>query len=137
MHLVSYLSFDKQCRAAFEFYQKVLGGEMYAMTFGEMPPGEYEAPPESRDLIMHACLNIGDQMLMGADCPPTHPYEGVKGCSVSIMVDTADEAQRVFDALAEGGNVLMPLQETFWAIRFGMLTDRFGVPWMVNCGKPN
>lgn len=84
---------------------------------------------------MHARLIVGNQVLMGGDSYPGQPYEGIKGCSVAVQVDTPEEAERVFGGLAENGTVTMPLQQTGWAIRFGMLTDQFGVPWMVNCEK--
>jgi len=74
-------------------------------------------------------------VLMGSDNHPAQPYEGVKGCSVSLSVDSIKEAERIFAALSDGGQVTMPLAQTFWAVRFGMLVDRFGVPWMINCEK--
>ena len=73
---------------------------------------------------------------MGSDAHPGHPYEGVKGCSVAMQVDTPEEAERLFKALSEKGTILMPIQATFWAVKFGMFTDQFGVPWMINCEKP-
>jgi PhnB protein len=91
-----------------------------------------QVPAEWRDKIMHARLIVGDKVLMGSDAPPEH-YEGTKGFSVSLGVDSMAEAERMFRALAENGTVRMPLQKTFWAEGFGMLVDRFGIPWMVNC----
>ena len=84
---------------------------------------------------MHARLVVGDKVLMGSDAPPEH-YEGPKGFSVSLTINDLADAERIFHALAENGTVRMPLQETFWAVRFGMLVDRFGIPWMVNCERP-
>lgn len=146
MTLTSYLFFDGTCREAFEFYARALDAKIEAMsTFGEMPadaaggdPGEGcgELTPESRNRIMHAWLVKGDAALMGSDSMPGQPFDGIKGCSVAIGVEDPAEAERVFNALAEGGNVNMPMQATFWAERFGMLVDRFGVSWMVNCMKP-
>ena len=72
---------------------------------------------------------------MGCDAHPEMPYDGIKGCDVAVHVGAADEAERLFAALSEGGTVQMPIGETFWCVRFGMLTDRFGVPWMINCEK--
>jgi PhnB protein len=130
-----YLSFNGQCEAAFKFYERCLGGKIVAMIpFGDTPAVEH-VPADSRGKIMHARLIVGSQVLMGSDCHPGHPYEGVKGCSVAVQVDTPDEAERVFNALAQNGTVVMPLQQTFWAIRFGMLSDQFGVPWLINCEK--
>jgi PhnB protein len=131
----AYLTFDGRCRAAFEHYAKVLGGEIEViMTHGESPMAE-QTPPELRDKVMHAKLNLRDSVLMGADAPPDR-YERPQGFSVAVHVDSAAEAERVFAALAEKGTVQMPLQETFWAIRFGALVDRFGIPWMVNFSRP-
>ncbi|MFO0887787.1 MAG: VOC family protein [Isosphaeraceae bacterium] len=130
-----YLAFDGQCETAFRFYERCLGGKIVAMApYGEMPSAE-PAAPEHAGRIMHARLVAGDQVLMGGDAYPGYPHEGVKGCSVAIQVDTPEEAERLFRELGEGGTVGMPLQETFWAVRFGMLTDQFGVPWMINCEK--
>jgi PhnB protein len=101
------------------------------MTFGGSPM-EDRAPAEWRDKIMHARLTVGANVLMGSDAPPDR-YEPMKGITVSIGVDDPAEAERIFHALAEGATVQMPIQQTFWAARFGMLTDRFGTPWMINC----
>ena len=81
---------------------------------------------------MHVRLQKGEAVLMASDNHPDHPYDGLKGCSVALSVDEVEEADRIFKELAKGGTVVMPMQETFWAKRFGMLTDRFGVPWMIN-----
>jgi PhnB protein len=126
------LNFDGQCKEAFTFYQQVLGGSIATMeTHGESPMREH-TPLEWRDRILHARLVVGDQELMGSDSPPNQHLKP-QGFSVSLNFDDPAEAQRVFVALADGGAVQMPLQETFWASQFGMLVDRFGIPWMVNC----
>ena len=138
MKLNAYLNFDGNCEDAFKFYQRCLGGEILAMMrFGETPAAEH-VPAASHHKIMHACLEVGDQMLMGSDCTPDHPYEGIKGCSVAIVLKDPAEAERIFGALSENARTtIMPLQETFWATRFGMLVDQFGVSWIVNgCDKP-
>ena len=133
MRINPYLSFDGQCQAAFEYYRQCLGGRIEAMfPFAGSPIAE-EVPPEYRDRIMHARLVIGEQALMGSDTTPACPYGGITGCTVSINVDSVAEAERIFSALADQGTVQMPLAETFWAARFGMCLDRFGVPWMINC----
>ena len=135
MQLNPYLVFNGQCKEAFTFYAQVLGGKIESMqTHGESPMRE-QAPPEWRDSILHAHLVVDDQVLLGSDSPPA-PYEQPKGFSVSLSVDNPAEADRIFQALAAGGTVQMPIQQTFWASRFGMLTDRFGIPWMVNCEQP-
>lgn len=140
MNLNPYLDFGGDCEEAFKFYAKVLGGQIDAMMrWGDHPDcgdGTAEIPKEHHGKIMHARLVVDGNVLMGSDNPPQYPHEGVKGARVSINVESAGEAERVFAALSEGGNVEMPLAETFWAERFGMFTDRFGVPWMVNCSKP-
>jgi PhnB protein len=135
MKLNPYLLFDGQCEAAFKFYEQCLGGQIVArFTYGEMPGAAEHVSPEMFPRIMHACLHAGGAVLMGSDCP-TEEYDKPQGISVSLHVDNPAEAERVFCALAEGGEVRMPIRETFWAERFGMLTDRFGIPWMINCEK--
>ncbi|MNP02950.1 hypothetical protein D3C76_948170 [compost metagenome] len=135
MKISPYLIFNGDCRAAFTFYQQCLQAQIEAMmTFGETPAAEH-VPKEHHDLIIHTCLKVGDQMLMASDTTPDRPTPGMSGCSISLNVDSIAEAERVFNALAEGGKVDMPLEATFWAARFGMLVDRFGVSWMVNCEK--
>lgn len=137
MHLNTYLIFDGDCRAAFEFYQRCLGGEIVAMLPYSQAPESENLPAESRDRIMHTRLVVDGQALMGSDntaeCPL--PYEGIKGAHISISVETLEEAERIFHALADNGTLRMPLEETFWAERFGMLVDKFGVSWMVGCNK--
>ncbi|HTE18073.1 MAG TPA: VOC family protein [Armatimonadota bacterium] len=134
MQLTPYLIFNGQCRSAFEFYEQLLGGKIVMMsTFGETPAADHVSP-EVRDRIIHARLVVGEAVLMGSDSPPEH-FEEQKGMSVSLNVEEPAEAERIFHALAEGGSVRMPIGETFWAVRFGMLTDRFGTPWMINCEK--
>ena len=132
MQLNPYLFFNGQCEAAFKFYAQLLGGKIIAMMTHAGTPAENQVPPEWREKIIHARMVIGDQLLMGSDAPPGH-FQPPQGFSVSLMVDNAEDAERIFPNLAESGTVKMPLQKTFWAIRFGMLVDRFGIPWMVNC----
>ncbi len=135
MRINPYLVFNGDCKAAFTFYAKCLNGTLeMMMTFGESPAREHISA-DCHERIMHTRLNVGDQVLMGSDTTPELPYLGIHGCSISLNIDTAAEAERVFAALAEEGKVQMPLEATFWAERFGMLVDRFGVPWMVNCEK--
>lgn len=128
-----YLSFDGNCEAAFRFYEEKLGARLgFKMTFGESPMKD-QFPADQQHKIMHANLMLDGNMLMGSDCPPGMGYEGMKGFSLSLSPKTVSEAEHIFAALSEGGRVTMPLEKTFWAERFGMLTDRFGVPWMINC----
>jgi PhnB protein len=138
MQIASYLFFKDNAAQAFDFYAKCLGGTVtMKVTVGEMP-GNENVPPEARDQIAHVRLEAGNAVLMGSDwCGPTpEPYPGIQGNAVSVTVDTSDEAERVFQALSDGGKVTMPISETSWALRFGMFTDRFGAKWMVNCNRP-
>jgi PhnB protein len=128
-----YLLFTGQCEAAFSFYAKCLGGKIEAMIPHEGTPAAEDVPPEWRKKILHASLSLGDSILMASDAPPSY-HEKPQGFSVSLRVKQPAEAERVFHALAENGTVRMPIQETFWAVRFGMLVDQFGIPWMINCG---
>ena len=132
MKLNSYLTFNGQCEAAFKFYEQCLGGKIVAMVTHAGTPAEEHVPAEWRNKIMHARLVVGDEVLMGSDAPPDR-YEQSKGFSVTVGVDDPKDAERIFDALAKNGTVKMPIQKTFWAARFGMLVDQFGIPWMVNC----
>ncbi|HEY2918511.1 MAG TPA: VOC family protein [Candidatus Binatia bacterium] len=132
MQLNPYLTFNGQCEAAFKFYEQCLGGKIVAMVAHAGTPAEEHVPAEWRNKILHARLIVGDEVLMGSDAPPDR-YEEAKGFSVTLGVDDPVDAERIFYALAEKGTVRMPLQQTFWALRFGMLVDRFGIPWMVNC----
>jgi PhnB protein len=134
MQLIPYLNFNGQCEAAFKFYEQCLGGKIVAMfTYGGTPAAEHVSA-ESRDRVMHARLVVGEAVLMGSDSPP-EMFEEQRGMSVSIHIDDPAQAERIFNALADGGSVRMPFGETFWAHRFGMLVDRFGTPWMINCEK--
>ena len=136
MKLNSYLFFNGQCEAAFKFYEKCLGSKIEAMLTHEGTPAEQDVPSEWRKKILHARLTVGDQALMGSDAPPER-YDKPQGFSVSLNVDKPAEAERIFRALSENGKVQMPLEQTFWAVRFGMCVDRFGTPWMVNCEQPH
>lgn len=127
-----YLLFNGDCEAAIRFYEKSLGGKVEAMFTHEGTPMEKMVPAEWRKKIIHARLALGDKVLMASDCPPDR-YVKPQGFSVNLDCKTPAEAERVFSALAENGAVQMPLQQTFWAARFGMVTDRFGTPWMINC----
>jgi PhnB protein len=134
MQIDTYLVFDGNCAEAMRFYEKTLGGKLDVMTHAQSPMAD-KTPPGAANRVMHARLALGDGgVLMASDSMVGHPYGGMNGFSVSLMYPTGAEARRVFDALAKGGKVVMPLDKTFWAEAFGMLTDRFGTPWMVNGG---
>jgi PhnB protein len=138
--LDSYLFFDGTCAEAMAFYQKTLGGQLMAMMkYGESPEPENcgagpGAPQEAKDRIMHAHLLIEGRNLMASDTPPGQPAPAMAGFALSLNYPSAQEAGKAFDALSAGGKVIMPMAKTFWIESFGMLTDRFGVQWMVGGG---
>jgi PhnB protein len=128
------LAFNGQCETAFRFYEQCLNGTIaFMLTWGNSPMAA-EAPAGSDAKIFHATLKIGDTVIMGSDVPPDR-YEQPKGFSLVLPMDDSVAAERVFQALAEDGRIEMPLHETFWARRFGVLVDRFGIPWVINCEK--
>jgi PhnB protein len=135
MHVNPYLVFNGDCEMAIKFYQQTLGGEITMMMTHAGTPMEAQAPKEWQGKILHASLKIGDTVLMGSDAPPER-YEKPKGFSVSLVLDDTGEAERIFKTLSEGGSVQMPIQQTFWAARFGMLVDKYAIPWMINCNQP-
>ena len=132
MNINPYLSFKGDCEEAFRFYEQTFGGRIDSLTKYEGGPMSGWVPAEWGDKVMHVHLNLGSQGLMGADSPPDS-YQKPQGMSVTINLKDVAQSERIFNALAEGGNVTMPLQQTFWATKFGMVTDRFGTPWLINC----
>jgi PhnB protein len=135
MKFTPYLNFNGNCKEAFEFYARVLGGKIETMmTHGESPIAN-EVPPAWHDRVLHASLLVNGEYLLASDSPPQH-YEKPAGLYVSIHLTNSAEADRIFYAFAEGGTVTMPIEKTFWAERFGMVVDRFGTPWMINCELP-
>ena len=132
MKINPYLNFNGQCAEAFRTYERVLGGKItFMQTHGDSPMRD-QVGPDWHDAVMHASLEVGGQVIMGSDAPPPH-FEQPQGFSVSIVLGDPAEAERIFAALSEGGETRMPMQKTFWAERFGMCVDRFGIPWIVNC----
>jgi PhnB protein len=129
----AYLIFDGNCREAMNFYAKCTGAELHLMPFSEAP-GNF--PPEAKDRIIHARLAKGDAVIMASDTMPGHPFIVGNNVWVSINCESAEEAEKLFAAFSENGKIVMPIGETFWAARFGMLTDQFGVNWMFNFEKP-
>jgi PhnB protein len=131
MKIVPYLILDGKAEAAFQLYEKALNGKIVMLSrFGETPGAANTDADQQR--IMHVRLEAGDNVLMGSDTTTDRPHEGNHGMYVSLQVDSIADAERIFAALSEGGQVIMPLAPTFWATRFAMLVDRFGVSWMVN-----
>ena len=138
MTLNTYLTFDTNCREAFEYYRAVFGGEFSEMhTFGEGPP-EMGVPARERDLVMHVSLPIGSSVLMGSDSSTTHGPPPVVGTnfSVSVHPDSKEEADRLFAGLSDGGTMTLPIADVFWGAYFGMCVDKFGVRWQINFNYP-
>jgi PhnB protein len=135
MELTPYLSFNGQCAEAFKLYEKCLSGKItFMQTYADSPMAG-QVPPDWGKKIMHATLTLEKSVLQGADSTAEH-YKKPHGFCISIGMSDAAEAERVFKTLAENGTIQMPLEETFWALRFGMLTDQYGTPWIINCEKP-
>lgn len=133
MHLNPYIYFPGNCAEALAFYEKTLGAQILStFRFGDSPMAE--KMPDWADKVMHATFKVGDSHIMASDAPPEH-YSAPAGFAIHIPATSITEAERLFNGLSEGGTVTMPLQKTFWAVRFGMFKDRFGIPWMINCDK--
>ncbi len=132
MQLNPYLLFNGNCADAFKFYEKCLGGKIVMMMTHEGTPAAEQVPANWLKKIIHARMTVGDQVLMGSDAPPDR-YAPMKGFTVSFTADSPADAERIFKALSEKGAVGMPMQQTFFAVRFGMVVDQFGTPWMVTC----
>ncbi len=135
MDVNPYLMYNGNCEEAFKFYESKLGGKIEGFFKYGSSPMAAKVPADWQDKVMHGTMTLGAKTLMGADTMPGMPYDGMKSFSLAIGLNDAAEAERIFAALAEGGSVTMPIQETFWAVRFGMLVDKFGTPWMINCEK--
>lgn len=135
LKLNPHLTYNGQCEAAFQLYERCLGGKIVTMlTYGNSPMAD-QVPVEWRGKIVHATLTVGESVLYGADVPPEQ-YRSPSGIHMVLGLDDPAEAERIFQALSEGGSVQMPLQKTFWAVRFGTLVDRFGISWEINCESP-
>lgn len=133
MQVNPYLNFDGRCEEAFKFYEQCLGGKVECiLRYSETPMAE-QISPEWKNKVIHSSLKVGDQVkLMGTDCPPEH-FQKAQGISVTLGIKDLKDAERIFQALSEDANITMPFQKTFWSSGFGMLVDRYGTPWMVNC----
>jgi PhnB protein len=128
-----YLNFNGNCDEAINFYKDVLGGEiLFMQRYGESPMKGMGDDNQ----VMHCTLKVGDTHIMASDNPKGQPATVGNNISLAIGSKDPEGADAMFEKMAEGGNVIMPMQETFWAERFGMLTDRFGINWMFNCDKP-
>ena len=131
MQLNPYLFYKDNCEAAFKYYETVLGAKIEALIRAEEAPADMPATPERKKTIMHGRISIDGQVLMASDAPPEH-FHKPQGFSVSLTIKDPAEAERKFNALAEGGSLNMPFGKTFFSKGFGMCTDQFGIPWMVN-----
>jgi len=132
MEVTTYLTFKGDCEAAFGFYQRCLDGTLGGVFRYAGTPYADQVPADWQDKVMHASLTLGHQVLMGADVAPER-YEAPKGFSLSLQMSRAADAERIFDQLSAGGTIRTPLEKTFWAERFGVLVDRFGITWLINC----
>jgi PhnB protein len=131
MDVTPYLNFNGTCAAAFRFYEQLLGGHIeFLQTHGDSPMKDH-VPPDWQEKVIHVCLNVNGKRLMGSDAPAEH-FVPAQGMYINLQVAGVAEGKRMFDALAAGGSVTMPFAQTFWSKGFGMVTDRFGTPWMVN-----
>ena len=127
--------FNGRCEEAFRFYEQCLGGKVsFMLTWGNSPMAK-DVPPEWGSKICHATLTFADVTISGGDMPPGK-YETPKGVGIVLSTDDLAEAERIFNAFAKNGDVRMPLQETFWARRYGFVVDEFGITWEINCEKP-
>lgn len=136
MQINPYLTFNGNCEQAFAFYADLFDVEIGELHRYRGSPLEEQVPDEFLHHVMHASMNICNIVLMGSDSTPDRAFAPIRSATLSISVSETEEAERIFSALSSQGTVTMPLSETFWAQRFGMLTDRFGTPWMVNCELP-
>lgn len=131
MDMTPYLNFNGTCAAAFRFYEQLLGGHIeFLQTHGDSPMKDH-VPPDWEDKVIHVCLNVNGKRLMGSDAP-AEQFVPAQGMYINLQVAGVVEGKRMFDALSAGGSVTMPFAQTFWSPGFGMVTDRFGTPWMVN-----
>ena len=135
MKLHPYLNYGGNCAEAFHFYEKHLGGKINMMMSHAQMPNPENVPPEMENAIMYACVEIGETLLMGNDVPKER-FQPIRSAYLSLSVDSDDDAERIYGLLADGGEVFMPIQETFFATRFAMLRDRFGTSWMILHQRP-
>lgn len=131
MQMIPYLNFEGNCAEAFRFYEQCFGGTL-DLTTNDSPSVTEKMPPGWENLILNATLFFDGGMIMGSDSPPGQ-HAAMQGMQANVIMDDVPKAERIFAQLAEGGLVTMAMEKTFWAERFGMVVDRFGTPWMINC----
>ena len=135
MKLRTYLNYGGNCEQAFRFYEQHLGGKITMMMTHSQQPNATNVPPDRKNAILHARMNIGDTELTAADIPPDR-FQPMRSAYLSLSVDSSAEAERIYALLSDGGQVFMPMEETFFAFRFAMLRDKFGTSWMILHERP-
>ncbi len=135
MKLHTYLNYGGNCEEAFRFYEQHLGGKITSIARHGQFPGPGQVPPHWKDKVLHARIEIGGTMLMGADVPPDR-FQPMRSAYLSLSLDSTGEAERIYALLSDGGQIFMPMEETFFAFRFAMLRDRFGTSWMILHERP-
>jgi PhnB protein len=135
MKLHTYVNYGGNCEQAFRFYEQHLGGKITTMMTHSQQPDASKVPPDWQQAILYACMTIGETQLMGNDVPPDR-FQPMRSVYLSLSVDSIEEAERLFALLSDGGQIFMPMQETFFAFRFAMLRDRFGTSWMILNNRP-
>ena len=135
MKLHTYLNYGGNCEQAFRFYEQHLGGKITMMMTHGQQPDSSDVPPHWKNAILHARMSLGEAELMGADIPPDR-FQPIRSVYLSLIVDSIEEAERIYALLSESGQIFMPIQETFFALRFAQLRDRFGTSWMILCERP-
>ena len=135
MKLHTYLNYGGNCEQAFRFYEQHLGGKITMMMTHGQQPNPNDVSPDWKNAILHARITIGEAELMGADVPPER-FQPMRSAYLSLIVDSIDEAERIYALLSDGGQIFMPMEETFFAFRFAMLRDRFGTSWMILHERP-
>jgi PhnB protein len=135
MRLHTYLNYGGNCAQAFRFYEQHLGGKITMMMTHGQQPNANDVPPEAKDAILYARMSIGETEVMGSDVPPDR-FQPMRSVYLSLTVSSTEEAERIYALLSDGGQIFMPMQETFFALRFGMLRDKFGTSWMILHERP-
>lgn len=135
MKLYTYLNYGGNCEQAFRFYEQYLGGKITMMVTHGQQPNANDVPADWKNAILHARMNIGETELMGADIPPER-FQPMRSAYLSLVAGSTEEAERIYAVLSDGGELFMPMQETFFAFRFAMLRDRFGTSWMIPHERP-
>ena len=135
MKMHTYLNYGGNCEQAFRFYEQQLGGKIVMIMKHGQQPNAGDVPPQLKDTVLHARLDIGETMLLGSDVPPER-FQPMRSAYLSLSVDSIEEAERIYATLSEGGDIFMPMAETFFAFRFAMLRDKFGTSWMILKERP-